>query len=79
MKLAELSSALQEREMAVRERRVVVGLRPSDRADALYQLAVALFDAGDVQGARREVLRALEVAPGFNQAQQLLLKIHERS
>jgi uncharacterized protein HemY len=44
-----------------------------------YQLARALLDAGDPVGARREVMRALEVAPGFDQAQQLLLRIHEAS
>ena len=50
-------------------------LAPVDMAEALYQLAVALSDAGDAAGARREVLRALELAPSFAPAQELLLKL----
>lgn len=79
VRLAELSTAAGDHERAVRERRVVVALRPTDRAGAYYELARALLDAGDVQGARTEVLRALEAAPAFDEAQQLLLRIHERS
>lgn len=78
LKLAELYTALGEHERAVRERRAVVGLRPSDLADAYYRLAVALLAAGDFAGARQEVLRALELAPSFGEAQDLLLEIHER-
>jgi tetratricopeptide (TPR) repeat protein len=57
-------------------RQSLVALGPVDRAEALYQLAAAYFAAGDVAGARREVLRALEVAPRFERAQELLLKLH---
>lgn len=60
---------------AVRFRQAVVALNPSDRAGALYQLAVAYRNAGDRAGARREVLRALEVAPSFEKAQMLLLEL----
>jgi cellulose synthase operon protein C len=60
---------------AVRERRAIVALSPVDRADALYRLAVALFDAGDRVQARREVLRALEIAPNYPAAQELLLRL----
>jgi cellulose synthase operon protein C len=77
LRLAELYTELGEHENAVRERRAVLGLRPTDRADALYQLAAALLNAGDRDGARREVLRALELAPAFERAQQLLLRLHE--
>ncbi len=76
-RLAELSASLGDADTAVRERRAIVGLRPTDMADARYQLATALFAAGDTAGARTEVLRALEIAPGFEQAQQLLLRLHE--
>lgn len=61
--------------MAVRERRAVLALDPVDRAEARYQLARAYFEAGDGASARREVLRALEEAPSFEQAQRLLLEI----
>jgi tetratricopeptide (TPR) repeat protein len=77
VKLAELYAELGDHAKAVRERRVVVGLRPTDRAEAHYQLAVALQRAGDRTGARREVLRALEAAPSFGRAQELLLQLHE--
>ena len=76
-RLAELYAELDQPDLVVRERRALVGLRPTDRAEALYQLALAYQAAGDVSGARREVLRALEVAPAFDEAQQLLLRLHE--
>ena len=46
-------------------------------AQALYDLAEAHLQAGQPQEARRQVLRSLEVAPGFQKAQQLLLRLHE--
>jgi tetratricopeptide (TPR) repeat protein len=63
---------------AVRAREVVVALEPSDRAEALYQLAVAHLDANDAARARRAVLQALEIAPGFEKAQALLLKVRSQ-
>lgn len=59
----------------VRERRAVVALDPVDRAEALYQLALALERAGDREAARREALRALEAAPSYGKAQDLLLRL----
>ena len=76
-RLAALYAELGDNAKAVRERRVIVGLRPTDRADAYYRLAMALNRAGDKVGARREVLRALEAAPSFGLAQDLLLDLHE--
>jgi Tfp pilus assembly protein PilF len=46
-----------------------------DRAEALYQLALAHHEAGDAAAARREVLNALEEAPNFEKAQTLLLTL----
>ena len=63
----------------VRERRAVLALAPPDRAEAQYQLARALQAAGDAAGARREVLRALELAPNFEKAQELLLALRGKS
>ena len=57
------------------ERQAVVALKPVDRAEALYQLALAHFEAGDRTAPRREVLRALEQAPSYQKAQELLLRI----
>jgi Tfp pilus assembly protein PilF len=50
-------------------------LNPVDRAEALYQLALAQLEAGDNAAARRTVLRALEIAPNFERAQELLLRV----
>ena len=74
-RLAALHARAGNREAAVRERRAVLALRPTDEAEARYQLAVALQQAGDAADARREVLRALELAPAFERAQQLLLTL----
>jgi tetratricopeptide (TPR) repeat protein len=74
-RLAEVYAASEEREKAVRERRAVVALQPVDRAEALYQLALALRDAGDRSEARTQVVRALEAAPAFERAQELLLEL----
>ncbi len=63
---------------AVRARRAVIALGPSDRANALYRLAEALLGAGDRLAARREVLRALDLAPTFEAAQDLLLTIRSQ-
>jgi tetratricopeptide (TPR) repeat protein len=60
---------------AAREFAVAVALDPPDKAGARYDLARALHAGGKTTEARREVLRALEIAPGFEQAQELLLKL----
>lgn len=78
LRLAELYAVLGDWTGAVRERQAVLALNPVDRAEALYQLAQVYFDAGDLDNARRTVLRALEDAPNFQKAQELLLQIHNR-
>jgi len=75
LKLAELSAEMAERRTAIRERKALLALDPTDRVEALYQLALAYADAGDMVAARREVLRALEQAPNYSKAQDLLLRI----
>jgi tetratricopeptide (TPR) repeat protein len=75
-RLASLHEALGDRARVVRARRALVALDPVDRPEALYQLALALLEAGDAAAARREVLRALELAPRFQRAQELLLRLH---
>jgi tetratricopeptide (TPR) repeat protein len=74
-KLASFAARAGDHPVAVRERRAVLALRPADEAEARYQLALALQQAGDATEARREVLRALEIAPAFEKAQQLLLTL----
>ena len=63
----------------LRERRVIVALNPVDRADALYRLARAELAAGRRDEARRSVVRALEIAPMFAEAQRLLLQLRSES
>jgi tetratricopeptide (TPR) repeat protein len=77
VRLAQLYAALRDHKKVVRERRAVVALNPVDRAEALYQLALAYRDAGDTVAARREVLRALEEAPSFEKAQDLLVALRQ--
>jgi tetratricopeptide (TPR) repeat protein len=74
-RMARLYSATGRHAKAVRERRAIVALNPVNRADALYRLAAALFAAGDRTEARRQVLRSLEIAPNYVEAQQLLLRL----
>ena len=77
-KMAELYKKTGVLKKVVRERQALLALNPVDRAEAHYQLAVAHHEAGDATAARREVLRALEEAPSFEKAQQLLLTLRGR-
>jgi tetratricopeptide (TPR) repeat protein len=76
-RLASLYARLGQHARAVRERRAVVALNPVDRAEALYELALAYQRSGDSRSARREVLRALEEAPNFEKALELLLSLQQ--
>lgn len=60
---------------AEREFRVLLALRPVDRAAPYYYLARALLAQGRRAEAKRAVLRSLEIAPGFEKAQNLLLEL----
>jgi tetratricopeptide (TPR) repeat protein len=64
-----------ETERAIRAFRAALGSNPSDRAGAHIDLAEASFTAGRVDDAKRQALAALEIAPSFERAQDLLLKI----
>ncbi|MGZ8470757.1 MAG: tetratricopeptide repeat protein [Gemmatirosa sp.] len=74
-RLATHAERLGDTRRAVRERRAVVALAPVDLADARYQLARLLLASGDRAAAKAEVLRALEAAPTFAPAQELLLTL----
>ncbi|NLT67609.1 MAG: tetratricopeptide repeat protein [Acidobacteria bacterium] len=50
---------------------------PVDPAGAHYSLARALLATGKKPEAKRQVLRALEIAPSYPQAQKLLLELSE--
>jgi Tfp pilus assembly protein PilF len=74
-RLATLLAATKDFPGSARERAAVVALDPVDRSEALYQLALVQYQGNDLAGARRNVLAALELAPGFERAQSLLLQI----
>jgi tetratricopeptide (TPR) repeat protein len=76
-RLATLSREAGEHAREVREREAVVALGPVDKADALYQLALAQHEAGDDVHARTSVLRSLEEAPNYEKAQTLLLTLYD--
>ena len=60
---------------ARREYAAHLSLKPHDLAGARYRLAQALFSLRELDGARREVLRALEIAPSYRDALDLLGRI----
>src|SRR5262245_5918320 len=64
-----------EAEAAIREFQVALAAGPPNVAEAQYNLARAFYAAGKNKEARRAVLRSLEAAPGFDKAQELLLKL----
>jgi tetratricopeptide (TPR) repeat protein len=69
--------ALQQRDAAraLRAFRAAMAAGPADKAAAHFDLAEAHVMAGQLGDAKRETLAALEIAPSFERAQDLLLKI----
>ncbi len=63
---------------AAREFRTVLALAPVDRAAALTDLAESYFKGGKRADAKKQTLAALEIAPGYERAQELLLKLVDR-
>jgi len=72
--------ALERRDLglAAREFRAAVDAGPVDPVPAQCDLAEVLLASGDRAEAKRAVLGALEAAPTYERAQQLLLRIVER-
>ncbi len=64
-----------EAEPAIREFQIALATAPPNIAEAQYNLARAFHAAGKNREARRALLRSLEVAPSFDKAQELLLKL----
>ena len=71
---AEAREALGEKPAAITAYRTLLELAPPDPAEIHFRLARLLHDAGD-PGAKREALFALEDAPRFRAALDLLLRI----
>ena len=78
-RLAEVYGELDRWEDAAEEREAIVALEPVDMSTAWYEVARARLNADDLRGARNAVLRALERAPRFQEALDLLLEIRERT
>ncbi len=61
--------------VAVRALRSALATNPPDRASAHADLAEAYLLNGQKAEARQQTLAALEIAPSFERAQDLLLKL----
>ena len=71
----ELSLDTRDYGRAVSEFQAALALQPPNVAEANYNLATAYYSLGKQPEAKRAVLRALEAAPRYEKAQELLLKI----
>ncbi len=71
----ELSVDLKDYSQALTEFQVALALQPPNVAEANYNVATAYYALGRQPEAKRSVLRALEAAPRYEKAQELLLKI----
>ena len=57
----------------IQQRKIVVALEPVDKVSAQYNYAFSLYNANRKSEAKREVLKTLDMAPSFRDAQKLLL------
>ena len=64
--------------LALRSFRSALASGPQDRAAAHTDLGEVLLTTGDRAEAKRQTLEALEIAPSFERAQDLLLKLSEK-
>lgn len=71
----ELSVELKDYEKALTEFQVVLALQPPNVAEANFNVASTYFALGRQPEAKSAVLRALEAAPRYEKAQELLLRI----
>jgi tetratricopeptide (TPR) repeat protein len=72
--LGRLALKRNDPDLAIREFKAALALGPADRAGAHCDLAEAFLAKGARADAKREALAALEIAPAFERAQDLLLK-----
>jgi len=73
--LGRISVDRRDTAVAVREFRAALAAGPVDPAPAHCDLSEALLLGGQKSEAKKEVLAALEIAPTYARAQELLLKI----
>ncbi len=74
-KLGDLLLAQKQYSGAAREFQALLDLNTTDKAAAYYKLAESNFGQGNRRVARTNVMKALEIAPSYEPAQELLLKI----
>ncbi len=74
LQLAELYREQEDYLSEIDQRQAILALEPVDRSEAQYHLAMSLYHEGRIGDAKMEVLRALDLAPGFREAQKLLLQ-----
>jgi cellulose synthase operon protein C len=74
-KLGDLLLTQKQYAPAAREFEALLALNAPDKAGAYYKLAESNFAQGKKDVARTNVMKALEIAPSYEPAQQLLLKI----
>jgi len=74
-KLGHLKMQAGDSRTAVREFRAAIAAGSLDQAGAYSDLAESYLATGDKTQARRAALSAIEVAPGYPRAQELLLKV----
>ena len=74
-RLARAARELGQPRAVIRAASALLALDPIDPVLAHYQIARATAELGDLEGAKREVLRALEEAPRFREAHVLLLEL----
>jgi len=75
--LGRLALERNDAETATREFKVALALNPVDKASAHTDLAESYFKVGRKDEAKKQTLAALEIAPTYGRAQDLLLKIVE--
>lgn len=71
--LAEIYSKQKMFEQEVIQRKILVSLNPANKAESLYNLSFSLFNNQNYSEAKRQVLKALEISPGYRDAQKLLM------
>jgi tetratricopeptide (TPR) repeat protein len=75
--LGKLALKKKDSRTAIQAFRSALASNPPDRAEAFADLADAYLLAGQVADAKKYTLAALEIAPSFERAQDLLLKISD--
>jgi tetratricopeptide (TPR) repeat protein len=69
-----LAAANRPRDALV-EYQALLAMNPQDLAEAHYRIAKTLLALEDRAGGREHLLYALEIAPHYREAQQLLLEV----